>query len=153
MTIPSFSNYEHHSILHLHFRLPENISSNSCHFVSRNFPRHPQDPHDSSPFDQVRFIPSWIPGAGFKRDAQSAGREMARLEALPFQRAIEQIVCRIFVILRHKQTPSCFSQQAIMSTRLLQNTLSRMTARFPTFRSSSKSNGHAVPCMLVAAIL
>lgn len=60
---------------------------------------------------QVRFIPSWFPGAGFKRDAQSAGKEMARLEAVPFERATEQIVCRtVVLILTPKQTPnSCLT--------------------------------------------
>ena len=40
----------------------------------------------------VRFIPSWFPGANFKRVAQKAREDLTRVEAIPFELAKSQIV-------------------------------------------------------------
>ena len=45
-----------------------------------------------SRFVPVRFIPSWFPGAGFKRFAMSIGKQLARFENVPFDWAKKQIV-------------------------------------------------------------
>ncbi|KAF8914418.1 cytochrome P450 [Gymnopilus junonius] len=42
-------------------------------------------------FPLLRFLPSWFPGAGFKRTAQSAGHEMKRTETAPFEWAKTQV--------------------------------------------------------------
>jgi hypothetical protein len=68
--------------------------SNSCHSVSQVFFSKPAI-ETLFEISQVRFIPSWSPGAGFKRKARAAGKEMARLEGVPFERATDQIVCKI----------------------------------------------------------
>jgi hypothetical protein len=41
----------------------------------------------------VRFIPSWFPGAGFKRYARSITTQLARFEDVPFDWAKKRIVC------------------------------------------------------------
>ena len=48
-----------------------------------------------SGFIPVRFIPSWFPGAGFKRYARSISKELALFENVPFDWAKKQIVCTV----------------------------------------------------------
>lgn len=43
-------------------------------------------------FPWLRFIPAWVPGAGFKRKAAKLRQTMEQLERIPFQWAKEQIV-------------------------------------------------------------
>jgi hypothetical protein len=59
-------------------------------------------PYDSLPFaiflsaysnfTPVRFVPSWFPGAGFKRYAKSITNQLAMFENVPFDWAKKQIV-------------------------------------------------------------
>jgi len=42
----------------------------------------------------VRFLPGWFPGAGFKRFAKNAGKELSRIECIPFDWAKKTIVSR-----------------------------------------------------------
>ncbi|OAX32366.1 cytochrome P450, partial [Rhizopogon vinicolor AM-OR11-026] len=39
----------------------------------------------------LRFVPSWFPGAGFKRVAFDTGQKLSRLDAIPFQWVKQQI--------------------------------------------------------------
>jgi len=55
-----------------------------CH-LSSFLPAH-------SSFTPVRFIPSWFPGAGFKRYARSISKQLALFENVPFDWAKKQIV-------------------------------------------------------------
>jgi len=41
----------------------------------------------------VRFLPSWFPGAGFKRHAEYVGREVTRVDNVSFDWSKEKIVC------------------------------------------------------------
>jgi len=43
-------------------------------------------------FPLLRFVPAWMPGAGFKRRAAWVRQRMANLELFPFNWAKEQIV-------------------------------------------------------------
>jgi hypothetical protein len=43
-------------------------------------------------FPWLRFVPAWMPGAGFKRKAAYLRQTMARVERIPFQWAKEQVV-------------------------------------------------------------
>lgn len=45
----------------------------------------------------LRFIPAWVPGAGFKRFAAHCGERLSRIDRVPFAWAKEQIVGCIFV--------------------------------------------------------
>lgn len=40
----------------------------------------------------LRFVPSWVPGAGFQRIAAGMKERMSRLDLIPFNWAKEQIV-------------------------------------------------------------
>jgi len=42
-------------------------------------------------FPWLRFVPAWMPGAGFKRKAAYLRQTMARVERIPFQWAKEQV--------------------------------------------------------------
>jgi hypothetical protein len=41
---------------------------------------------------RVRFLPSWFPGAGFKRTAIEHGKRMSRVDTVPFNWTKQQIV-------------------------------------------------------------
>ena len=43
-------------------------------------------------FVTVRFVPSWFPGAGFKRYAKSIEKQLSMFENVPFDWAKENIV-------------------------------------------------------------
>jgi hypothetical protein len=43
-------------------------------------------------FPLLRFVPAWMPGAGFKRKAIKARQHLAGMEGVPFKWAKEQIV-------------------------------------------------------------
>lgn len=40
----------------------------------------------------LRFIPAWVPGAGFKRAAADYKKRLSRIDEVPFAWAKEQIV-------------------------------------------------------------
>ncbi|PPQ95874.1 hypothetical protein CVT26_015566 [Gymnopilus dilepis] len=48
-------------------------------------------------FPILRYIPSWFPGAGFKRQARLVGREMSGIETTPFKWAKKQIESGDFI--------------------------------------------------------
>ncbi|KDR77596.1 hypothetical protein GALMADRAFT_245744 [Galerina marginata CBS 339.88] len=45
----------------------------------------------------LRFVPSWIPGAGFKRYALAIGKKRAQIESVPFEWATKQIATGNFI--------------------------------------------------------
>ncbi|KAF9562476.1 cytochrome P450 [Agrocybe pediades] len=42
-------------------------------------------------FPILRFLPDWFPGAGFKKKARSVGKELSRVEYIPFDWARQEI--------------------------------------------------------------
>jgi hypothetical protein len=40
----------------------------------------------------VRFVPAWIPGAGFKTEAQECSAALSRVIEEPFKMALEDVV-------------------------------------------------------------
>lgn len=40
----------------------------------------------------LRFVPAWVPGAGFQRQAASVRERMSRIDLIPFKWTKEQIV-------------------------------------------------------------
>jgi len=69
----------------------------------------------------VRFLPSWFPGAGFKRHAEYVGREAARVDNVPFDWSKEKIVCHILLDDLEVNLPF-ISHLGIMLNRSLQDT-------------------------------
>ena len=55
----------------------------------------------------MRFIPSWFPGAGFKRYARSISKELALFENVPFDWAKKQIVRTVVRVTYPKLTIHC----------------------------------------------
>lgn len=47
---------------------------------------------NANSFLSVRFVPSWFPGAGFKRKARAWGKRYVELENLTHSWAMKQIV-------------------------------------------------------------
>ncbi|KAG0699536.1 cytochrome P450 [Suillus ampliporus] len=56
---------------------------------------------------RVRFVPSWFPGAGFKRVALDLGQKLNRIDTMPFQWTKQQIQSGSY-------TPSFVSEQLLL---------------------------------------
>lgn len=44
-------------------------------------------------FPILRYVPEWMPGASFKREAREIREELKRLIDVPFQKVLQSMVC------------------------------------------------------------
>ena len=72
---------------------------NSFRSVCNVFIYHSGDSHVCLCLYLVRFVPSWFPLASFKRRAEAEKKKIGRLEKVPFEWAINNIVSITFCLL------------------------------------------------------
>src|SRR5438309_11878028 len=92
MTTPLYTSWRRLSKFQLLYPRRESTGLKLCHSVLRFRYNHRLLCLKFLLFFPVRFIPSWFPGANFKRVAQKAREDLARVEAIPFELAKSQIV-------------------------------------------------------------
>jgi hypothetical protein len=51
--------------------------------------------YNQSPACPVKYYPSWLPGAGFKKEASETKRSLDKLVDIPFQFTLDEMVSGI----------------------------------------------------------
>jgi hypothetical protein len=105
----------------------------------------------------LRFVPTWVPGAGFQRKAAYAKQRLTHIESFPFDWTKEQIVRYGFAI----DYNLLVTDSVLLSPRNLGITLTRSSqwvfvltvTNHPVQTKKTSSGGVVPPCTQVAPIL